>query len=274
MKTKVILMISLLCFYMMPLPVFSQGTENEIKEIIARLESLDVVRNAKEKWDGNSGISRKEALMMAYLPTNMWYYVYFPNRRFYNVFCYSEKFDFQRELAALSEDMEIDLSFCDLQEEDQKLVYTLLMAELFVGREINGRLYAGLDSSITNEEALIILIRMLDTRYPSPVGPPSPWSPQSSEEVYKKAIEFNLIAGNQTQLEQIGENKLVCISQDQLSNSISAYTFLRMYDQALTVEVSFGDSWSMPWTGTYFKILDIEANERSTEVIKDEDILV
>lgn len=280
-KNSVIILfiVSILSF-----PVFAVEQKEDLAEtehVISELEHLDLVRNVRERWGNTSTITRKDALTMAYLATNTWWELYFPSRRFYNIFTsdgahttFSYNFDYKGEMEAASEQAGINFCFSDVKPEDEKLVYSLMMSRLLAGKITNGQTYAGLYDMITNEEALVTLIRMLDYRNCTTSSITAPWQPQENENVYDKGVDLGIIRKDIAYRKQETEVvRPVYLSRERLNEPIKVFDYFKMYYRALGIDIRLGNGYGMDWTGNYLSIIRNEIQKREPNIAIEEDII-
>ena len=127
---------------------------------IKQLENLDIVRNAKNRWDKTDYITRRDAFKIAFIIKEYrrdYYddeisvggdYDWFERSYLSNckiTWYYDRKFDFQ-----------------DLERgsDDYFLMANLFITGLSAGREENGELFAKLDDPLTYNEAFATILRM------------------------------------------------------------------------------------------------------------------
>lgn len=274
----ILLIVSSLAF---PAFALEQKEDPETEYVISELEYLDLVRNVRDRWDENSTITRKDALTMAYLATNTWWDLYFPSRRFYNIFTsdgknttFSYDFDYAEEMEAASEQTGMNFCFIDVKPEDEKMTYSLIMDGLLVGKDIDGQACARLYDMMTNEEALITLIRMLEYRSCTRTGPIKPWQLQESESIYDKGLDLGLIKSDNVDVRKEGEYvKPVYFPKDSLNKPIKAFDYFKMYYCALGINIRLGSGYGADWTSNYLSIIREERKTYDPSIPLAEDIL-
>ncbi len=172
-----------------------QGNTRNDDAIIANLETLDIVRNVKEKWKETSFIQRKDALSMAYIVVRTPYaYGAGWGRRVYCSTINPQKGESFRNLTEeYSKELNMDLNFVDVAPEDENLVLSLIHLGLLAGSFEEGDAYARLYDELTYEEALVTLLRMLEPRHSSGYTMRRPWIATASEEAYKIGLTLNII---------------------------------------------------------------------------------
>lgn len=253
--------------------------------IIANLETLDVVRDVKEKWNETSYIQRKDALSMAYIVVRTPYA--FGSGRGRRVYCstvdHQKGESFRNLTEAYSKELNMDLNFVDVAPKDENLVLSLIHLGLLAGSFEEGDAYARLYDELTYEEALVTLLRMLEPRHTSGYTMRRPWIATAPEEAYEIGLVLNIIKECTERPPDVydpteeyslslggygGATSALWMSKGRLSEKITAYDFMRMLYSALYVEKNCGD-------GSVGRYVDILLSEIDNEMDTDpDDILV
>ena len=127
--------------------VFANESENkdvDMIDSIDRLEQFDIVRNALDKWDESSTITRYDALSMAYvIKTRSREYNYDKNKSL-------SELKARLDQCYIVRDWRYD--FCDIEEgsDDYYFAMSMYIAYLLKGEEVDGNLYANLYDEITS----------------------------------------------------------------------------------------------------------------------------
>lgn len=201
--------------------VFANESENkdvDMIDSIDRLEQFDIVRNALDKWDESSTITRYDALSMAYvIKTRSREYNYDKNKSL-------SELKARLDQCYIVRDWRYD--FCDIEEgsDDYYFAMSMYIAYLLKGEEVDGNLYANLYDEITYDEALNIIFNIfieVDDEYLL--------QPYTSDTPYFEMAERTNLINSRI----FTDTNSPQLAKENLNNKISAYEYMDILYRSL-----------------------------------------